>query len=82
MVSLGFEGSGRIRLTVFQVFWYVRWSATIFVVFLILHCKNKTNVNIAKILDCLSGKKILDQVPLREFSCWKITLNLNQHLLH
>lgn len=67
MVSLGIEGSGRIQLTVFQVFWYVRWSATIFVAFLILHCKNKTNANIAKLLVSLSGKKILDQVLLREF---------------
>lgn len=68
MVSLGIEDSGRIQLTLFQVLWYVRWSATSFVAFLIFHSKNKTNANIAKILDCLSEKKVLKQVLLREFS--------------
>lgn len=67
VISLGIADSGRIQLTLFQVFCYVRWSATIFVAFLVFHCKNKTNVNIAKILDCLSVKKVLEQVVLREF---------------
>jgi len=66
--SLGIEDSGRIQLTVFHVFWYVGWSATIFVAFLIFHHKNKTNAHIAKILNHLSAKKVLEQVLLREFS--------------
>lgn len=67
VVSLGIADSGRIRLTLFQVFCYVRWSTSIFVAFLVFHWKNKTNVNTAKILNCLSVKKVLEQVVLREF---------------
>lgn len=67
VVSFGIAGSGRTQLTLSQVFCYVRWNTTIFVAFLVFHCKNKTNVNAAKILDCLSVKKLLEQVVLREF---------------
>lgn len=67
VVSFGIADSGRIQLILSQVFCYVRMNTTIFVAFLVFHCKNKTTVNAAKILDCLSVKKLLEQVVLREF---------------
>lgn len=67
VASLGIADSCRVQLTLFQVFYYVRWGTTIFVAFLVFHCKNKTNVNTARVLDCLSVKKVLEQLVLREF---------------
>lgn len=67
MVSLVLQIVAKFSLHYFQVFCYVRWSTSIFVAFLVFHSISKTNVNTAKILDCLSVKKVLEQVVLREF---------------